>query len=104
MPKNAAHYGARILDRVMPRLGRHTWWNEVNTGILDLSSMDLCVLGQLFRRNESDSFGFDYAKNYHSRRYGTQHLPVVGGTGPYRVLSFYAGRNRVVRIAFRVDS
>lgn len=61
---NTASYGAKVLDRVMPRLGVTAWWDEINTVTLWMSSTEDCVLGQLFGRRGSAWFGFDQVERF----------------------------------------
>lgn len=50
--RQAAHNGARLLDRLIP-----TWYMLINTDTLSLKSGDNCILGQLNPSvNKADSF------------------------------------------------
>lgn len=55
---NTAYHGARLLDRVMPRLGVDAWWDEINLHLLWMSSTSYCVLGQLFGKQLLDGTGW----------------------------------------------
>jgi hypothetical protein len=46
---NTAAYGARVLDRVMPKLGVDAWWDEIDLSKIWMSSVRSCILGQLFK-------------------------------------------------------